>query len=195
MLYRGNEVPTWSIFMNRIFVAVFGGGGDSTPISRLIWFRSCEKSDGWCLMKSITCAIQNAVGFSFPSELSIHNHQNFHWSSLSIPGVVWEETIILLPDKVRFVFLSATIPNALQFAEWITWLHKQVRIWRKKLKMAHVFYRNSPRARISPLVSFILFFLLLLFYSKSPVTSSTPNFGPFRCSSICTPKAGRVCTW
>ena len=27
-------------------------------------------------------------------------------------GVVWEETIILCPDKVRFVFLSATIPNA-----------------------------------------------------------------------------------
>ena len=24
-------------------------------------------------------------------------------------GVVWEETIILLPDKVRYVFLSATI--------------------------------------------------------------------------------------
>ncbi|KAL8953219.1 MAG: hypothetical protein Q9222_000918 [Ikaeria aurantiellina] len=35
-------------------------------------------------------------------------------------GVVWEETIILLPDKVRYVFLSATIPNAMQFAEWIT---------------------------------------------------------------------------
>ncbi|KAJ9623071.1 ATP-dependent RNA helicase mtr4 [Taxawa tesnikishii (nom. ined.)] len=32
-------------------------------------------------------------------------------------GVVWEETIILLPDKVRYVFLSATIPNAMQFAE------------------------------------------------------------------------------
>lgn len=31
-------------------------------------------------------------------------------------GVVWEETIILLPDKVRFVFLSATIPNARDFA-------------------------------------------------------------------------------
>lgn len=40
-------------------------------------------------------------------------------------GVVWEETIILLPDKVRYVFLSATIPNAMQFAEWITKTHKQ----------------------------------------------------------------------
>ena len=43
-------------------------------------------------------------------------------------GVVWGDTLILLPDKVRFVFLSATIPNAIQFAEWITWLHKQVPI-------------------------------------------------------------------
>lgn len=40
-------------------------------------------------------------------------------------GVVWEETIILLPDNVHFVFLSATIPNALQFAKWICQLHSQ----------------------------------------------------------------------
>lgn len=31
-------------------------------------------------------------------------------------GVVWEETIILLPDTTHYVFLSATIPNAKQFA-------------------------------------------------------------------------------
>lgn len=42
-------------------------------------------------------------------------------------GVVWEETIILLPDNVHYVFLSATIPNAKQFAEWICHLHKQVK--------------------------------------------------------------------
>ena len=41
-------------------------------------------------------------------------------------GVVWEETIILLPDKVHYVFLSATIPNATEFAHWIAKLHKQV---------------------------------------------------------------------
>lgn len=33
-------------------------------------------------------------------------------------GVVWEESIILLPHKVRFVFLSATIPNAKDFVSW-----------------------------------------------------------------------------
>ncbi|XP_061115503.1 exosome RNA helicase MTR4 [Conger conger] len=48
-----------------------------------------------------------------------------HYMRDSERGVVWEETIILLPDNVHYVFLSATIPNARQFAEWICHLHKQ----------------------------------------------------------------------
>src|ERR1700733_12364000 len=48
-------------------------------------------------------------------------------------GVVWEEAIILLPQKVRFVFLSATIPNAREFAEWISQMKNQP---------CHVVYTN-----------------------------------------------------
>ncbi|KAF9887865.1 ATP-dependent RNA helicase mtr4 [Aspergillus nanangensis] len=48
-----------------------------------------------------------------------------HYMRDATRGVVWEETIILLPDKVRYVFLSATIPNAMQFAEWIVKMHNQ----------------------------------------------------------------------
>lgn len=40
--------------------------------------------------------------------------------------MVWEETIILLPHQIRFIFLSATIPNAMEFAEWICKIHAQV---------------------------------------------------------------------
>lgn len=40
-------------------------------------------------------------------------------------GVVWEESIILLPHKVRFVFLSATIPNSLEFVNWVSKIHQQ----------------------------------------------------------------------
>ena len=40
-------------------------------------------------------------------------------------GVVWEETIILLNPNVRYVFLSATIPNSREFAEWISQIKKQ----------------------------------------------------------------------
>ena len=39
-------------------------------------------------------------------------------------GVVWEESIVLMPKSVRFAFLSATIPNAMEFAEWIARTHR-----------------------------------------------------------------------
>lgn len=58
-------------------------------------------------------------------------------------GVVWEETLILLPDKVHFVFLSATIPNAKEFADWIAKLHSQP---------CHVVYTNY---RPTPLQHYI----------------------------------------
>ncbi|CAE6469364.1 unnamed protein product [Rhizoctonia solani] len=48
-------------------------------------------------------------------------------------GVVWEETIILLPHTVHYVFLSATIPNAMEFAHWISKIHEQP---------CHVVYTN-----------------------------------------------------
>ena len=38
-------------------------------------------------------------------------------------GVIWEECIILLPHAVRFVFLSATVPNGVEFARWVAHLH------------------------------------------------------------------------
>lgn len=38
-------------------------------------------------------------------------------------GVVWEECIVLMPKKARSVFLSATIPNAHQFAAWFAKVH------------------------------------------------------------------------
>ncbi|KAL3642841.1 Helix-loop-helix protein 2 [Castilleja foliolosa] len=40
-------------------------------------------------------------------------------------GVVWEESIIFLPPAIKMVFLSATMSNATQFAEWICNIHKQ----------------------------------------------------------------------
>ncbi|OBZ86474.1 ATP-dependent RNA helicase mtr4 [Choanephora cucurbitarum] len=47
-------------------------------------------------------------------------YDEVHYMRDSERGVVWEESIILLPDAVRYVFLSATIPNAMEFAEWIS---------------------------------------------------------------------------
>ncbi|GMM35769.1 ATP-dependent RNA helicase [Saccharomycopsis crataegensis] len=53
-------------------------------------------------------------------------------------GVVWEETIILLPDKVHYVFLSATIPNGKEFADWIAKIHNQ------ECRIVYTDYRPTP---------------------------------------------------
>lgn len=39
-------------------------------------------------------------------------------------GYVWEESIIFSPEKTRFLCLSATIPNAQEFADWIIHIKK-----------------------------------------------------------------------
>ncbi|KAJ4776797.1 ATP-dependent RNA helicase [Rhynchospora pubera] len=40
-------------------------------------------------------------------------------------GVVWEESIVMAPKSSRFVFLSATVPNAKEFADWVAKVHQQ----------------------------------------------------------------------
>lgn len=34
-------------------------------------------------------------------------------------GVVWEEVIIMLPEHVGIILLSATVPNTKEFADWV----------------------------------------------------------------------------
>jgi ATP-dependent RNA helicase DOB1 len=53
-------------------------------------------------------------------------------------GVVWEESIVLVPSKIRFVFLSATIPNAPDFALWVARLHMQ------PCNVVYTDYRPTP---------------------------------------------------
>ena len=52
-------------------------------------------------------------------------YDEIHYMRDSERGVVWEESIVLLPDMVKYVFLSATIPNAREFAEWVCKTHHQ----------------------------------------------------------------------
>ncbi|KAI8866476.1 antiviral helicase [Ramicandelaber brevisporus] len=52
-------------------------------------------------------------------------YDEIHYMRDKERGVVWEETLIMLPHTVRYVFLSATIPNALEFAQWICEIHDQ----------------------------------------------------------------------
>ena len=70
-------------------------------------------------------------------------YDEIHYMRDKERGVVWEESIILLPHSVRFVFLSATIPNSVQFASWIAQTHRQP---------CHVVYTDY---RPTPLVHYV----------------------------------------
>ncbi|KNH09600.1 ATP-dependent DEAD/H RNA helicae [Perkinsela sp. CCAP 1560/4] len=54
-------------------------------------------------------------------------------------GVVWEETIILLPRKCQYIFLSATIPNGQQFVDWVMHIHPGL-----KCHVVHTDHRPVP---------------------------------------------------
>ena len=42
-----------------------------------------------------------------------------HYVNNKERGVVWEETIIMLPESVGIIMLSASVPNAMDFSEWV----------------------------------------------------------------------------
>ena len=63
------------------------------------------------------------------NELACVVFDEVHYINDADRGKVWEETIMMLPETVQLVMLSATIDKSMQFAEWIektrnreTWL-------------------------------------------------------------------------
>lgn len=52
--------------------------------------------------------------------------------------MVWEEVIIMLPEYVNMIFLSATTPNTIEFSEWIG------RTKRKPVHVIRTNYRPVP---------------------------------------------------
>jgi len=54
------------------------------------------------------------------THLSYVIFDEIHYISDKERGTVWEESIIFSPEHIRFLCLSATIPNAMEFAEWIS---------------------------------------------------------------------------
>ncbi|KGG51936.1 hypothetical protein DI09_23p110 [Mitosporidium daphniae] len=53
------------------------------------------------------------------SDLSCVIFDEVHYMNDSERGVVWEETLILLPPTVQLVLLSATLPNVIELADWL----------------------------------------------------------------------------
>ncbi|KAL8092228.1 DExH-box ATP-dependent RNA helicase DExH11 [Apium graveolens] len=62
-------------------------------------------------------------------------------------GVVWEEVIIMLPRHINIVLLSATVPNTIEFADWIgRTKQKQIRVTgttRRPVPLEHCIFYNG----------------------------------------------------
>lgn len=70
-----------------------------------------------------------------------------HYINDAERGVVWEEVLILLPDHVNIIMLSATVPNTLEFADWVGRTKKK-KIWvistpKRPVPLEHYLYTGS----------------------------------------------------
>jgi antiviral helicase SKI2 len=61
-----------------------------------------------------------------------------HYVNDAERGVVWEEVIIMLPDRINLIFLSATTPNTIEFSDWIG------RTKRRKVYVISTYKRPVP---------------------------------------------------
>src|SRR5690606_38599987 len=61
-----------------------------------------------------------------------------HYIDDPVRGSVWEESLIFMPPQMRFLGLSATIPNVDELAEWIS------RIQQREVKVLTHLERAVP---------------------------------------------------
>ena len=61
-----------------------------------------------------------------------------HYINNEERGVVWEETIIMLPEHIGIIMLSATVPNYMEFANWVG------RTKRRMIYVMKTFHRPVP---------------------------------------------------
>ncbi|KAI0001768.1 NUC185 domain-containing protein [Russula vinacea] len=72
-----------------------------------------------------------------------------HYVNDTERGVVWEEVIIMLPDHVNIILLSATVPNAKEFADWVGRTKKKdiyvIYTAKRPVPLEHYLYASTSR--------------------------------------------------
>lgn len=66
-----------------------------------------------------------------------------HYVNNAERGVVWEEVIIMLPAHVNVILLSATVPNPLEFAEWVGRTKQVAAVYHSPTRSANGSGRNA----------------------------------------------------
>ncbi|KAK2705314.1 superkiller complex protein 2-like [Artemia franciscana] len=72
-----------------------------------------------------------------------------HYMNDSERGVVYEEVLILLPEHVGIIMLSATVPNTLEFASWVGMTKKRkiyvISTPKRPVPLEHYLYTGQSR--------------------------------------------------
>lgn len=88
-------------------------------------------------------AVGGAVGLDL-EHVGVVVFDEVHWIKDPNRGTVWEESIIKMPGHIQMVMLSATLPDALDFAQWIV-----------DCKGKDLSYTTTPK-RVVPLSHYVL---------------------------------------
>ncbi len=80
-------------------------------------------------------------------EVSYVVFDEIHYMNDPERGSVWEESIIFSPEHIRFLCLSATIPNATEFASWLENIKKHsvavIRYSKRAVPLEHYVYETN----------------------------------------------------
>ncbi|KAK2461501.1 hypothetical protein APHAL10511_005964 [Amanita phalloides] len=75
-----------------------------------------------------------------------------HYVNDAERGVVWEEVIIMLPEHVNIILLSATVPNAKEFAGWVGRTKKKdiyvISTTKRPVPLEHYLYAGRDKYKI-----------------------------------------------
>ena len=120
MLYRGSDTIRdieWVIFDE-----VGRSPTDPPPRSPIVFSYVWANSDAVQYVNAKTCPNPYSTSTLFflkRSSCTLFLLRQVHYVNDAERGVVWEEVIIMLPDRINLIFLSATTPNTVEFSDWI----------------------------------------------------------------------------
>ncbi|CAF5043624.1 unnamed protein product, partial [Rotaria sp. Silwood1] len=70
-----------------------------------------------------------------------------HYLNDTERGFVWEEVLIMLPDHVGLIMLSATVSNAREFAEWVGRMKRRnvyvISTFKRPVPLEHFLYTGN----------------------------------------------------
>lgn len=123
------------------FKAVFGDVGLITGDIQIDPTASCLIMTTEILRSMLYC------GSEVTRDLEYVIFDEVHYITDPDRGYVWEEVLILLPDHVSIVMLSATVPNTLEFANWVGQTKKRkvyvCSTLRRPIPLVHHLYTGS----------------------------------------------------